>query len=361
MNWLRVVSSAVVIAVLAACGAPAASTSTTIETGSPLATTPAVENGAAASLATTPAADAYPRTVTDTGGRALTFNQRPERVVLATYRNILDELLLLDVTPLAYAAWLEEQLPVWTRQTLDQRGITLTNLNGQAYPAEINFEQLAALQPDLIIIPASEGDAETIENFALFEQIAPVFVVSWDSIDADRLRLFAEIFAVESKVAEIEARDAELFASVTPPPADQELVVGFGYGCAGPIASAVYNPGPDTSMHVLERAGFTIKDFGRPAGEDYFDVAEENFALLDADMLWNVSPYPGSDGEAVPCDARAFESSNIFQNLPVFKEGRYRSLNVDQSQAILQWTPLATPFLAETLNELVASYEFETN
>jgi ABC-type Fe3+-hydroxamate transport system substrate-binding protein len=183
MSWLGFAGGALMIAVLAACGTPAASTSTTIETASPLATTPAT-------------ADAYPRIVTDTGGRALTFNQRPERVVLATYRNILDELLMLDVTPLAYAAWLEEQLPIWTRQTLDQRGITLTNLNGQAYPAEINFEQLAALQPD-----------------------------------SDR--------------------------------------------------------------HSGER-------------------------------------------------------------------GRHRN-NVDQSQAILQWTPLATPFLVETLNELVASYEFETN
>jgi iron complex transport system substrate-binding protein len=347
-RFLRVLSAGGAAALLAACGnAPQAAA----PTSAPVAAT------SAPIAAATPAQAAYPRTVKDAGGREIVLQQRPERVVLDTYRQMLDELLLLDVAPLGYAAWLEEKLPVWTQQALDERGLTPINFNGQAYPAAINFEQLAAAQPDLIIVSAEGGKAEHVENMALFEQIAPVFVTDWASQGYDRLRLFAAIFGVEDHVAAIEARDDELFASVAPPPPNTELVVGFGYGAAGPIATQICHGSSEPSALVLRRAGFVLKDFGRPADESCFDIAEENFALLDTDMLWNVSPYPGTDGNPVPADARAFESSSIFQNLAVVKEGRYRSLTVDQSQALLQWSPLATPFLVQTLNEVVASYK----
>lgn len=81
-----------------------------------------------------------------------------------------------------------------------------------------------------------------------------------------------------------------------------------------------------------------------------FTITEENFALLDRDLLWNVAPYPGDTSAA------DFAASPVLQNLAVVREGRYRSLSADRSQAILFWTPLGVPFLVDALNELVASY-----
>jgi ABC-type Fe3+-hydroxamate transport system substrate-binding protein len=299
----------------------------------------------------------YPRTVRDAGGRDVVFEQRPERVVLDTYRQMLDELLLLDVAPLGYAAWADEKLPFWTQQTLDERSLTATNFNGRTYPASINFEQLAAANPDLIILSAKDGKAENVENFALFEQIAPVFITDWAAQGYDRLRLFAAIFSVEDKVAAIEARDNELFASVTPPQ-DKALVLGFGYSDAGSAAMQVMGFGSG-DVGVLVRAGFTMKDLGRPKDEFSFDISEERFDIVDADMLWSLDPYPGAEGSANSASGLAFQESTILQNLPVWKEGRFRLLNFNQSQAISFWTPLATPFLVQTLNELVASYNFK--
>jgi ABC-type Fe3+-hydroxamate transport system substrate-binding protein len=296
---------------------------------------------------------AYPRTVTDSLGRSITFAQRPERVALDTNRYAFDELLLLGVVPIAYQISASEALAPWTRAALAELGASPENYNGLPYPNPPNLERLSVLGPDLIIM-LSYGPtrAEEYELFSLYEQIAPVFFVEYTDLDASRLRMLAEVFAVEEQVAAIEARDAELFQQVTPPPTRVELAVGFGYRDGG-VASQVYNGGGRSELIVLERAGFTIKDFGRPAGERDFNVAEENLTLLDTDMLWNVAPYPGDRS------AQDFESSPIVQNLAVVKDGRYRSLNADQSQAILFWTPLATPFLVETLNELVASYNFE--
>ena len=295
----------------------------------------------------------YPRTVTDFSGRAITFEQRPERVVLDTNRYALDELLLLGIAPIGYQISASEELAPWTREAIAELGIELENFNGQPYPTPPNFERLAAMQPDLIImLDYLGGQPEELEHFKLYEQIAPVFIVKYTDLDGSRIRMLAEVFAVEDKLTEIEARDAELFAQVTPPPPGVELALGFGYKDASGVASQVYNGG-SSELIVLERAGFTIKDYGRPEGERDFNVSEENLTMLEADMLWNVAPYPGDSS------AKDFESSVIVQNLEVVKEGRYRSLNSDQSQAILFWTPLATPFLIETLNELVANYDFE--
>ena len=297
---------------------------------------------------------AYPRKVTDSLGREVTFEKRPERIALDTNRYALDELLLLGVAPMFYQVSESEELAGWTQEKLEELGIDLVNYNGQPYPTPPNLEQLASLRPDLIIMLAYRegGRAEEYELYDLYQEIAPVFFVEYTDLDASRIRMLAEVFAVEDKLAEIEARDAALFATVTPPPPGVELALGFGYKDASGVASQVYNGG-SSELIVLERAGFTIKDYGRPEGERDFNVSEENLTMLEADMLWNVAPYPGDSS------AKDFESSVIVQNLEVVKEGRYRSLNSDQSQAILFWTPLATPFLVETLNELVANYDFE--
>lgn len=301
-------------------------------------------------------AAAYPRTVTDATGREITFESRPERVVLDTNRYALDELLLLDVAPIGYQISASEELAPWTREAVVAAGFEMVNFNGLPYPNPPNFEYLVTLNPDLIIMLdyLGEGKAETLDHFDLYEQIAPVFVVEYTDPDASRIRMLAEVFAVEDKVAEIEARDAERFATVTPPPSGVELAVAFGYKDGG-VAAQVYNGNGASELVILERAGFTIKDYGQPVGERDFYIGEENLTMLDADMLWNVAPYPGDRS------AEDFESSTIMQNLTVVKEGHYRSLNSDQSQAILFWTPLATPFLVETLNELVASYDFEAS
>ena len=329
---------------LAACGAPQ-------QAAAPTQSTAGVE----ATGATATAANAYPRTVTDVLGRQITFEKRPERVALDTNRYVFDEMLLLGVAPIAYQISASEELAPWTQEALDELGVDVINYNGLPYPTPPNLEQLAMLNPDLIIMLhyMDEGSKpEDYELFPLYEQIAPVFFVEYTDLDASRLRMLAEVFALEDKIEQIEARDAELFKQVTPPPAGVELAVAFGYKGAGGASAQVYNGGA-SEMIVLERAGFTIKDYGGPEGERDFDVSEESLTILDTDMLWNVAPYPGDTS------AQDFEASSVVQSLNVVKEGRYRSLNSDQSQAILFWTPLATPFLVETLNELVASYDFD--
>ncbi len=355
-SFLRRAGGLLGVMALSACTAPPPAPPEPAQ--QPQAPTLAPASGAATTPVAANSAATYPRTVTDSLGRKVTFNSRPQRVVVDTYSYVLDELLLLGAPPIAYQSSLEEELPVWTREALSKGDIELVNFNGQPYPNPPNFEQLAVLKPDLILVDDySNGQAkpEDLKNFATYEKIAPVFVVAFTDVTGTRIRMLAEILGLEDKVAEIEASDAKLWASVKPPPKDKTLAVAFGYKGPNGVSAQVYNGGGASELIVMERSGFKIKNYDRPKGERAFEISEENLTLLDADMLWNIAPYPGVD------TAKDFEASPIIQSLPVVKEGRYRLLNSDQSQAIQLWTPLATSFLVETLNELVASYKFDTN
>jgi ABC-type Fe3+-hydroxamate transport system substrate-binding protein len=286
----------------------------------------------------------YPRTGGHLGGE-LRLDAPPTRIALTSNRYVLDELLVLDAVPVAYAASESEQLPIWTREALALRGATIENYNGLPYPNPPTSSAWPRwLAPDLIVGFDSE-DAAQLETL---RGIAPVVQVAYTDLDGSRLRMLAEILGREDRVPRIQADVAAALATVTPLPG--ELAVAFGY-VEGGAAAQVYNGGGRIELIVLERAGFTVADYGRPAGERDFTVTEENLALLDRAALWNVAPYPGDRS------AEQFESSPVLQNPAVVREGRYRSLDSDQSQAILFWTPLAVPFLVETLNELVASYD----
>lgn len=284
----------------------------------------------------------YPRTVTHLGG-SLELAAPPQRIAVTGNRYLLDELLLLDVVPVGYAASDSEELPAWTRAELERRGAAVANYHGRAYAAGPDHERLAALSPDLIVA----YDLDTAEDLATLQRIAPVVQLAYTDLDGSRLRMLAAILGREDRVAAIEAGVAAELARVTPPAG--EVAIVFGYRDGGAAAQA-YNGGGRSELVILERAGFRLADYGRPAGERDFTISEENFALLDRDLLWNVAPYPGDTSAA------DFAASPVLQNLDVVREGRYRSLTADQSQAILFWTPLAVPFLVDTLNALVASY-----
>lgn len=283
------------------------------------------------------------RTLTDVSGRDVVLPANPQRIALTSNRYVLDELLLLDAVPLAYAASESEELPVWTREELSRRGVTIANYNGNPYPAPPDFEQLASMAPDVIVV----HDNNDTDELNLLRGIAPVVQVAYTDTEGSRLRMLAEMLGRAGRVAAIEAQSDALLETVTP--LRGELAVVFGYRDGAPAAQ-VYNGAGRSELEVLERAGFVLADYDRPADERDFTLSEENFDQLDVDALWNVAPYPGD------ASARDFEASEILRNLAVMREGRYRSLDSDQSQAILFWTPLATPFLVDTLNELVASY-----
>jgi iron complex transport system substrate-binding protein len=177
---------------------------------------------------------------------------------------------------------------------------------------EPNLEQIAALQPDLIL-------GAKVRHEALYDQlsqIAPtVFSESsgtdWKSqvtLTGDALNRSAEAAAL---LAEFEERAAS---------------VGEGIGAAGKTAVIVrFIPGqnrlygPTTfSGSVLSEVGFDLGDKGYDPGVGMALVSSEQIEMLDSDVIFATNP-DGESGGAIVTERGTVES--LWSTLPAVQAG----------------------------------------
>ena len=156
---IAVVSLALIVSV-AACGSDGSSAST--EPVAPADTTAA-------------SAAAFPVTIAHKYGE-ITIDKEPQRVVSIGFTD-QDWLLALGVTPIAIREWYGEQPYAtwpWAQDELgDAKPAVLPS-------AELNFEEIAALQPDLIV-GVSSGITES--DYATLSEIAPTLAQPGDYVD----------------------------------------------------------------------------------------------------------------------------------------------------------------------------------
>jgi hypothetical protein len=67
-------------------------------------------------------------------------------------------------------------------------------------------------------------------------------------------------------------------------------------------------------------------------------------------MVWNLAPHPGDRDR----DEATMRGSRVMQSLQVYQRGDVVFLSSDLSQAMSQWTPLATPLLVREVNAILA-------
>lgn len=233
--------------------------------------------GVAASMA-----DEFPVTLTHKFGTT-TIEKQPQRVVSLGFAGI-DNLLALGVKPVAvrywygdyeYAAW------PWAQGAL-----------GDAKPdvlkGDINIEQIAALQPDVIMAVSS---GITQEQYDLLSQIAPVvaseaqygdYGTPWQAdvrTDGKALGLTEK---AEAAIKTIEDRFAEIRAA-HPDWEGQSAAVGFYWNDAPGAYRSI-----DIRPRMLEALGFkTPEAIDKLAAPDVFFVSTsaEDMSPLDTDLL----------------------------------------------------------------------------
>lgn len=227
-------------------------------------------------------ADEFPVTLTHKFGTT-TIEKQPERVVSLGFAGI-DNLLALGVKPVAvrywygdyeYAAW------PWAQGAL-----------GDAKPdvlkGDINIEQIAALQPDVIMAVSS---GITQEQYDLLSQIAPVvaseaqygdYGTPWQAdvrTDGKALGLTEK---AEAAIKTIEDRFAEIRAA-HPDWEGQSAAVGFYWNDAPGAYRSI-----DIRPRMLEALGFkTPEAIDKLAAPDVFFVSTsaEDMSPLDTDLL----------------------------------------------------------------------------
>lgn len=256
---------------------------------------------------------AFPVTIEHAFG-STTVEAEPDRIVSIGFTDH-DALLALGVEPIAIRQWYGDYEFVWP-WAQDALG----DLEPTVLPSgDLNFEQIAALNPDLIIgqyIGLEETEYETLSQIA--PTIAqpgdhPAFGAPWQEMTRNIGAAVGRSDDAEDLVADIEELFAE--ARAAHPEFDG---VGLAYaGVYGTDAASYYvETNGSTRMRVLQDLGFVVPDELAALGTDsfYHDISVEQIALLEQDVvLWEPAVL-----ELLP----EVENNAIYQTLDVAIDDR---------------------------------------
>lgn len=236
----------------------------------------------------------YPVTIEHVAG-STTIEERPERIVSLNVQ-WTDALLAMGVTPVGYVldeAQGETDLYPWQEGLLE--GAEEIRTNGT-----IPFEQIAALDPDLILVTWLVEDESDIETL---QQIAPTIPNLSDVVDPwqDHIEVLGQVLGEPDKAAEviadvegrIEALAAELPGLAGKTYVAANYVEGDGiYVVADPedgAARLFYALGMAIPPAILDVPG---AEYGR------VQLSLEQASLLDADFIGILTN--GSDPSVLP-------------------------------------------------------------
>lgn len=252
----------------------------------------------------------FPLILTHALGEA-TIESKPERIV--TLGEDLDTLAALGIVPVGYvpvAPGYTDDVP-YQADRIDLSGAEV--LQG-ASAEEYSVEQIAALQPDLILATNLYGVDAIYEQLAA---IAPTVAYekgwgesSWQDLSRTIGQAVGEADAAEAAVAETEQYLADLRAEL--PGLEGLTVAGAFYHTAGTFAA---NP-HSASMDKYTALGMAVKPELLEAvveGSGDNSVSLEEIQVLDADVLF--LSFGSADLQA------ELEGSQLYQNLAAVKAG----------------------------------------
>ncbi|NOK63321.1 MAG: ABC transporter substrate-binding protein [Chloroflexi bacterium AL-W] len=257
----------------------------------------------------------FPVTIDHTFG-STTISEVPERVVTIGYSE-QDPVLALGVVPVAIRDWFGDQPSAVWPWAQDQLGGAEPEVLQMDF-GQLNFEVIAALQPDLLIATHS---GITEEEYETLSEIAPVVAQSGDYPDfgmpwQKQTRVIGQALGraeqAEELVAEVEARIDEARQAN---PVFETSTVAWTFPADD--AGQLWVVGPNTlPVRFLQSLGLQypddVADF---VGEqDSAQISGERLELLDVDVL---ILQASTDAER-----DALESNPLYNQLAVVQDGR---------------------------------------
>ncbi|MFK8025512.1 MAG: iron-siderophore ABC transporter substrate-binding protein, partial [Ilumatobacter sp.] len=254
----------------------------------------------------------FPTTITHKFG-ATTIEDEPERVVSVGY-NEHDFLLALDVVPVGLRDWYGDQpnsVWPWAQEALG--GAT-----PEVLPAgDLNFEQIAALDPDLIV---GVWSGMTEADYELLAAIAPT-VAQPDTYDdygtpwqEQTMILGQATGRSEQAAAAVDAVEQQVDAIRAEYPEWEGLSSSVAFVTeSGPGAYT----SQDTRSRVMVDLGFEIPEINDSGGDNSFflQLSAEDITPLDVDVLvWVIGSDEALDGILTQLPTRG--------SLDAYNEGR---------------------------------------
>ncbi len=294
-------------------------------------------SGAAPEAAAPVPGDGFPVTVPHKFGETV-VPAAPQRVVSLGYTE-QDAILAFGVVPVGvrYAFGPEDDVifPWADAAAGDARPAIL--------PREaVDFEQVAALQPDLIMAVTAGLDQQQYDTLS---RIAPTVVqpagyvdfgTPWEVQTRVTGQALGQPERAEELIAQVEARFAEVEA------ANPDLV-GRSLVLSGPMYDGNYpfHATDDTRTRFFGALGMVVPpELDAAAGDSFYGtVSRENAGMLNADVLvWQA----GS-----PQERAEIESDPILAALPVVREGRALFMDGTEYDALQFSSVLSLPHLLD--------------
>lgn len=268
--------------------------------------------------------------------------EAPERIVSVGYSDH-DAVLAFGVVPLAVREFFGKQPDAtwpWAQDELGKADPAVLDV------AELNFETIASLKPDLIV-GVSSGMKE--DDYKRLSQIAPTlsrpskfadYGVPWQ----EQTRVIGRALGKQARADELVSELEERFA------AERKQRPEFE-GRTAIVARPSFEPGQffvfgtqDSRSRFLESLGFKIDpEVAKLAGDEFTaPISAEQLELLNrADVVvWNVDTQADRD---------AVESNPIYQQLEMKRAGRDLFLDEQVNAALSYSTVLSLPVALDAL------------
>ncbi|MGY1681949.1 ABC transporter substrate-binding protein [Geodermatophilus sp. SYSU D01176] len=293
----------------------------------------------ASASASTSAADEV-RTVEHAAG-STEITGTPERVVVLDTGE-LDAVLALGITPVgAVRTGVSDELPAY----IEDAGVDPAEIENVGTIAEPALEEIAALEPDLIL-------SNAVRHAEIYDQlsaIAPtVFAEAVGETWEDNLRLAGEALGrsdeADQLLADYAERATEVGALYGDPAATEVSMVRFLDGSA----VRLYGEGSFIG-DVLGDVGFARPEIQRTA-ETFVEVSPERIDQADGDLLFHAS-Y-GDEGRTA---AGQITAGGLWQGLPVVQQGR--AFEVSDDRWFLAIGPLGAGLVLDDLERFAQQRE----
>ncbi len=276
------------------------------------------------------------------------LTEPPERVVTVGYSD-QDYVLAFGVRPVGVTDWYgEKQFATWEWAQDEQGDSKPVVLNKGTFTgtADYRYEQIAGLQPDLIIGLYTDMDEQ---QYRLLSQIAPTIASSGDYPEfgmpwQETTRMVGAALGRPAQAEELIAEVDDLFAEARSSHPE--------FGGKQIVVAELFDPGKsfvrsatDPRTVFMTSLGFVLPaDLAALAGDkDGAEVSDEQMGLLDRDLLvWNVGHDSTLRGQ--------IEAKPLYPTLAVVKAGH--SIFIDDAlvSGALTWaTVLSLPYAVAQL------------
>ena len=278
----------------------------------------------------------------DTKFGQVEITEQPKRIVALGWGDA-ETVLSLGVEPVGASDWLafgDDGVGPWLEGAYETSPTIIGTM-------ELDYEQIAALEPDLILDVKSSGDEERYKRLSEITKTIGVpekgdnYLTSSD----EQVRIIAKALGkVDEGEALLQEVDTafEKAAKEYPEFASKTIVVG-AYDSSG---FGAYLEG-DSRIDFATRLGFKSKDEVEELDNEnfYISVADEQLELLDADLTVILPIW---------IDPSEVTNNELYQRIPSVLDGRSIVLDADTSDAFSTGT---VPALLWTIENLPSQFE----